>query len=110
MGSGTLRQNGKGQYRLRQRKQEEHQRISTCGIRDDNQGKLPEVMRLEAEFAKQHKHDTDQDLIEYIRATADRLGHIPKKHEVRGYALIKSRLGPWPRVLEAAGLKIKKHR
>lgn len=64
-----------------------------------------EIMRLEAEFAKQHKHDSDAELIQYLRSIADKLGHIPKKREILGYALIKSRFGPWPRVLEMAGLK-----
>ena len=67
-----------------------------------------ESMRLEAEFAKKHRHDTDEELIRYLRGVAKKLGHIPKKHEVLGYALIKSRLGPWPRVLEMAGLKEKR--
>jgi hypothetical protein len=67
--------------------------------------KTSELMNLEAEFAKKHKRDTDEELIDYIRDTAKRLGHIPSKHEVRGYALIKSRFGPWPRALEIAGLK-----
>jgi hypothetical protein len=66
---------------------------------------ISELMLLEAEFAREHKRDTDDELIQYIRDTAKKLGHVPSKHEVRGYALIKSRLGPWPRVLEIAGLK-----
>jgi predicted metal-dependent hydrolase len=73
----------------------------------ENPKRVTELMNLEAEFAKKHKRDTDEELIRYIKDTAEKLGHIPNKREVRGYALIKSRLGPWPRVLEMAGLKKK---
>lgn len=69
--------------------------------------KNAELMHLEAEFAKRHRHDTDEELMRYLIDIANKLGHIPKKREIQGYALIKSRFGPWPRVLEKAGLKKK---
>ncbi len=64
-----------------------------------------ELRKMEAEFMRRHKGDSDQKLIEYLRACADELGHIPKKREVVGFTYLKWRLGPWPRVLERAGLK-----
>ena len=82
-------------------------RITAYNSEDVTFAENMESMRLEAEFAKKHRHDTDDELIRYLRRVAKKLGHIPKKHEVLGYALIKSRLGPWPRVLEMAGLKKK---
>ena len=81
--------------------------IPEYNSKDENPKRVTELMNLEAEFAKKHKRDTDEELIRYIRDTAEKLGHIPNKREVHGYALIKSRLGPWPRVLEMAGLKKK---
>jgi hypothetical protein len=60
----------------------------------ENPKVISELMILEAEFARQHKRDTDEELIQYIRDTAEEMGRIPNKQEVRGYALIKSRLGP----------------
>lgn len=36
---------------------------------------------------------------------AQELGRLPEKADITGYQLIKSRFGPWPRVLEKAGLK-----
>ncbi len=59
----------------------------------------------EATFTQRHKNDTDEQLLEYIRSCSKRLGHIPRKREIEGYTYIKNRLGPWPRVLEKAGLK-----
>jgi hypothetical protein len=63
------------------------------------------LLNREAEFARQHKDDSDEALLQYIRDCAEKLGHIPKKHEVIGFTYLKSRFGPWPRVLEKAGLK-----
>lgn len=83
-------------------------RITAYDSEDVTFAENMEFMRLEAEFAKKHRHDTDEELIRYLRGVAKKIGHIPKKHEVLGYALIKSRLGPWPRVLEMAGLKKKR--
>ena len=66
-------------------------RITTYNSKDVTFAENLESMRLEAEFAKKHRHDTDEELIRYLRGVAKKLGHIPKKHEVLGYALIKSR-------------------
>lgn len=48
---------------------------------------------------------TDEELCEIVRTYARKLGRTPKKDEVPGSRYIKSRLGPWPRVLEKAGVK-----
>jgi hypothetical protein len=64
-----------------------------------------EFLLLEEKFARQHRNDTDEELITYLNDIALKLGHIPKKHEVFGFTYLKSRFGPWPRVLEKAGLK-----
>jgi hypothetical protein len=72
---------------------------------DEKEKDNKDLLKIEADFAKKHKHDTDEELMQYLRNAARKLGHLPKKREVPGYALIKSRFGPWPRVLEMAGLK-----
>jgi len=62
-------------------------------------------LQREEEFARNHRKDTDEELLAYLRDCAAKLGRVPNKHEVAGFILIKSRFGPWPRVLERAGLK-----
>ena len=64
-----------------------------------------EFFRREGEFAQKHKNDTDEELLAYLRSSVAKTGHVPSKHEVVGFTYIKRRLGPWPRVLEKAGLK-----
>lgn len=56
-------------------------------------------------FARHHAADTDEQLLEYVRGIAQQLGRAPKKAEVVGFSYIKNRFGPWPRMLEKAGLK-----
>ena len=65
------------------------------------------LFKQEAQFAKLHKQDTDEELIEYLQKCAEKLGRPPNKKDVVGYGYIKSRLGPWHRILERAGLKPK---
>lgn len=64
-----------------------------------------ELQKRESEFCRKHKNDSDEELLEYIRNIAVQLGKVPSKREVPGFIYIKSRFGPWPRVLEKAGLK-----
>ncbi len=59
----------------------------------------------EAHFAQLHAGDSDEALLAYVREVAAQLGRTPNKAEVVGFTCIKGRLGPWPRVLEKAGLK-----
>ena len=61
----------------------------------------------EWEFAKTHEGDTDEELIAYLVKCSQKLGRCPKKEDVIGHAYLKQRLGPWPRILERAGLKEK---
>ena len=65
------------------------------------------LLKQEAEFARKHKHDTDEELIEYLKCCAEKLKSCPKKNDVIGHTYLKQRLGPWPRILERAGLKEK---
>ena len=68
---------------------------------------LQTLQRQEAEFAKTHKRDTDEELIAYLVKCSKELGRCPKKDEIVGHTYLKARLGPWPRILERAGLKEK---
>ncbi len=62
-------------------------------------------LELEQKFAKEHSKASDEELLAYLRRQAQELGRLPEKADITGYQLIKSRFGPWPRVLEKAGLK-----
>ena len=62
-------------------------------------------LELEQKFAKEHSKASDEELLAYLRQRAQELGRLPEKADITGYQLIKSRFGPWPRVLEKAGLK-----
>lgn len=68
---------------------------------------LQTLQRQEAEFAKTHKRDTDEELIAYLVKCSKELGRCPKKEDITGHTYLKQRLGPWPRILERAGLKEK---
>lgn len=61
----------------------------------------------EEAFEKEHKADSDEELITYVRKYAEELGRRPNKRDVIGYTYLKKRLGPWHRILEQAGLKEK---
>ena len=68
---------------------------------------LQMLQRQEAEFEKAHKSDTDEELIAYLVKCSKELGRCPKKEDIVGHTYLKARLGPWPRILERAGLKEK---
>ncbi|MBS7298033.1 MAG: hypothetical protein KIG65_03015 [Eubacteriales bacterium] len=68
---------------------------------------LQTLQRQEAEFAKTHKSDTDDELIAYLVKCSKELGRCPKKEDIIGHTYLKQRFGPWPRILERAGLKEK---
>ena len=77
-------------------------------LREEKRGLNEERKILEDKFAEEHKNSTDKELLDVVRKKAEELGRLPKKHEVVGFVCIKARFGPWPRVLEKAGLKEKK--
>lgn len=55
---------------------------------------------------------TERDAIALLIQKADELSSVPKKSDFpnEDVARIKSRLGPWPRALEVAGLKERKNK
>lgn len=52
-----------------------------------------------------YKLMSDEELYDILRAKNAELGHLPAKKDVPGAEYFKQRFGPWPRILEAAGLK-----
>ena len=74
-------------------------------LREKNRGLNMERRIIEDKFTQEHQKDSDSELLDIVRKRAEELGRTPKKHEVIGFVCIKMRFGPWPRVLEKAGLK-----
>lgn len=55
-------------------------------------------------FAEQHRPDSDEILLEYLRSCARELGHTPHAQEILGSELLTERFGDWNQTLERAGL------
>ena len=62
------------------------------------------LAREEEEFAALHETDTDEALLELLRACARRLHRSPLREEMVGGSLMCSRFGSWDRALQLAGL------
>ena len=62
---------------------------------------LEEEKRVEEQF----KQLSDEELLDVVRKKAEELGRPPKKDEMVGVRVLKNRFGPWPRLLEQAGVK-----
>lgn len=59
-----------------------------------------------AQFAIDHIHDTDAQLLDYLRQCAMAIGHLPKSDEIIGGGYLCYRFGGWGRVLAAANLDL----
>lgn len=59
---------------------------------------------MNRKFAQEHSEDSNEALVEYVRAYADQLGHTPHKQEVIGSKFIGERFGGWGKVIVAANL------
>lgn len=62
------------------------------------------MVKLNEEFEREHRDDTPEKLIEYIKDCAARLKHTPHKVEVIGAEYISGRFGGWGKVIVAAKL------
>ena len=61
--------------------------------------------KKEAQFAEEHKNDTDQQLLFYIHQQALLIHHTPRKREITGWRYISERFGGWDRAILKSGLK-----
>lgn len=52
-----------------------------------------------------YRRMSDEELLGFIRSTGEELGRVPLKTDFVAFWYLKERFGPWPRILEAAGLK-----
>lgn len=57
-----------------------------------------------AAFLEEHRNDTDEQLLDYLRACARKLGHTPHPREVYGSCLLTQRFFGWANAVSAAGL------
>ena len=60
----------------------------------------------EQSFCEEHRDDTDEELLVYLRQCAAKLGHSPYKREVLGSTLLKERFYNWAVALTLAGLEL----
>ena len=58
----------------------------------------------EALFARQHRNDSVDQLLEYVHQFAKELGHTPNACEMIGGSFIQQRVGDWLQVVLLAGL------
>ena len=56
-------------------------------------------------MARLYAKMTDEELMEMIRRRTAELGRLPNKLDIPAAFYLKSRFGPWPRLLEKAGVK-----
>ena len=54
---------------------------------------------------KKYQRMSDEALLDVLRQKAEELGRLPTKSDVACFVYFKYRFGPWPRILEKAGLK-----
>ena len=71
----------------------------------DIRRELPWLNEEERARCRQYEGMTDEEVLELLRKYAARLDHIPAKYEIPDADYFRKRFGPWPRVLEKAGLK-----
>lgn len=57
-----------------------------------------------AAFLEEHRNDTDEQLLDYLRTCARKLGHTPHPGEIYGSYLLTQRFSGWANAVSAAGL------
>ncbi|MBR2041393.1 MAG: hypothetical protein IKL57_07300 [Oscillospiraceae bacterium] len=63
----------------------------------------------EQEFEEAHKDDSDEQLLQYIKESAEILHHVPWQREIVGGSYIEKRFGTYKAALRAAELPNPKH-
>lgn len=62
------------------------------------------LKQKDAQFAKEHAHATDDELLVYLKRCAQELGRHPHVNEVIGGKFIVARFGSWINAMGQAGL------
>ena len=62
------------------------------------------LQEQEVRFALQHEHDTDEELLGYLRKCTAQLRHPPHPKEIAGWQYILSRFETWEKALLQAGI------
>ena len=62
------------------------------------------LLKKDDRFAQEHKNDTNDQLLAYLRDFAKELGHTPNVCEIIGGKFIEKRFGDWNRAVLLAGL------
>ena len=88
----------------RERKKEKEIENQLRRQKAEEDGRLRQL-REEA-FAEAHGDYTDEQLLDYLRDFAARLGRTPYRKEVPGGDTIQKRFGSWPVALILAGLEL----
>ena len=71
----------------------------------DLKRELPWLDEQERARCEKYEEMSDEEVLHLLRVHAARLDHLPAKHEIPDADYYRKRFGPWPRVLEKAGLK-----
>lgn len=92
------------------RKNKQQEKIDAKALRrkKDDEGRQADLTRVENDMAwgRLHEHDSDEQLLCYVKTMVEELGHTPVAQEVPGAAYISQRFGSWAVVLTVAGLPL----
>ena len=56
-------------------------------------------------FLASFRELTDEEVFAFIKGAKELLGRLPVKADIPAFYALKQRFGPWPRMLEKAGVK-----
>ena len=62
------------------------------------------LAQKQREFETLHQHDSDGELLNYLRRCAEEIGRTPNACEVIGGTFLHQRFGSWDQALQRAGL------
>lgn len=65
-----------------------------------------EQLKQDLQWGREHREDSDEALLDYLRAAASELGHTPAMREVLGGHYIAQRFCDWGVALLMAGLPL----
>ena len=93
---------------FRKNKQQEKDEAKALRRKKDDEGRQADLDRVEKDMAwgHLHEHDSDEQLLSYVKTKAEELGHTPVAQEIPGAAYISQRFGSWAVVLTVAGLPL----